>query len=1858
MSKMKMKKKISLYLAVIMLFNVLMPFATPMRLRVYASAPDFTVERGSGLRYGVAPPPHVPELLAPGESPATDHVHYSFPIGAVGSTDAYRLSYVTQEGWVVNVHAVVSQGSLIVEYFVSQPPGTPALPLAHFAVHNTPDVPGARNFVPIGEYLQTPPTIRPMPYPDGLMGYVIGVTGDFIPPNPMPPRFSLPMGAIVNTGFSFMIFGREVHIKLQPAPGPGYPSTFHFASNGFAPGFVYDIGLERLDPVFNMVDPDAPYFDMDDVRNWGSVGDRSFMLVNTGLDGAAIRPFANHGNVGPNLGRRFLEQSRINDGRLGSAHRPYVIHHSRYLDPQAPDNPVDLGVTPQPLNEWPRWPAMQEEALGFIIEFYLPEDTVTGDTFIHPDSTPMDARLEIGGSSIGFRINNIFNIPTDTVVGSTVGLSHIVPDGGMFEVVGARRVPGTARIEIVIEVIDDNDFLPSLIFEGPSHIIILDEGGHDVYTRPTPLPRANTFLNFEVYILNGNYYVEFIPFTNQNRSATIPGVYILAESTEMGFTFAFASAPQIVGAGPPTPIRIPIDGDVLGRSGRYLQMIFLPGTPINVVDAVNVIRGGGIPSAALSPLVSQVLWFRGSPYDINLTIPERFSVVLDNHSPKFGDVTRQTGDADLTVSWSLGTTGMINTLHNRRADSAGVMYIDYEIDWSLYGPDPSRPEPQLFTIVRATITSNAALSVPQVRFSLIRVDAAGNRHEVDEIEGIRLQESSFAPRDLIPSAGHYMAIIELQVDTYHEVLEHVVPPRGLRFPAVHHMRLGPVAMSDRFGAIEVFHPDVRAGLRSSWDDFPLSDFDDPQVPPPQNLRIENETIYTVARGDDLDRVSFDISWEIPGAQIWNYLVQSYGLFPTEGWENEFRFEMNIYISEDEEFMREYFSRRADPIGNRHHIYRAGPPSRARTQVFDAPAGLYPASGRPAEGILGLPGIPGDANTFYFSQLNVENPNNVGMPIEALRNRDVVAIRGLQLSETQLAAAITSPTALEVGQMQEPYAISFRLDGLDKNQQYFVYVDFVITQYMDPNHPDFDIVHWRQNGVDGRAAASFLSNLAGVTMPDDPQIPDGVDRDPPGVVLNVEEDSVTISSAILYWDIVQALPIPPDYTQIIEYEMIRVQDNQIPPEQLDNRDAFGQVWNAIIGAYPENTIVGWRTSGSALQGWTGTAWGGTPDRMRIMIERGIDPTIYLLDYSLASNTLYFYYIRVVRTVYGPSFPNGITTRSVWSHATVTTDIAGAPRNLRVESEREYDRMHEVMISFEAPLYYGSLPALLGITNPQGVRIEYQLRIDEEPWMSPVLMNDTVLRQHAQARPTEDGVPWTWFLYHIRGLEAGQRYTVRVRLVEFRGGSRMSESMWSNEVSWITDTDPEEDDYRRREDDWEDYLRRRLEELLRRPYWIIRQDPNAFQVIYRINMFNNIVATAPGGHIHLPFVDARQTTYYIPYAAFRMAWDRELAFVMTNPYGNMQILVPSRSIDLFDNDQVIDIGVGIRRGEFTDYMVRFNIDWSTPPYIQGEETLTYVADVGFDLVSTVPNILPWEQRVEQDLRDRIVGLASSEYARNLISEAVRGGIPAEDTSREMVRIVEDVAARLMASIVNEHFRVGGQSLTARSRALEVPRLDRSMSIRTISGPNIAAIEAYQSPGGNLWSNVPTLDTGDGEGIFTSLPGQFVFTGRIVVIQGIEEVQGGPVATGVVARHGLDDFFGRADMNVQQTATRSQLVNSVARMMGAPRGTDPVPWLRANGVNVQAAGMNNPITNQSAIQLIMTVYAAQTGTRVDSLRITNFATVNNLTGLEPHYRTYVAAAIELGLVSANNLQPGAQLSVGQLLEILAVLDRLVGL
>ncbi|MCL1986647.1 MAG: hypothetical protein FWG64_01555, partial [Firmicutes bacterium] len=1258
---MSFKKKISLYMAIIMLFNLIVPFASPAIATLQAAGPNLTVDLTQGIETGVVN--WVP--VVGGQNSNQIFAQFPVPIGGV-----YEMRVRTHEGWDLIVFVQRGFDTINVTHDIDFRQGQGGSPMPSDGNYEVFHAPSEGDWFPIDQYLD-PSFIRPMQTTGpALTGIVWGEPG-----NNEPPSFLIP----TNGGFSIRYFFRELHFFFDG-------ENFNFASSGFEPGYVYTMTLRGLLP--------NPGYDPDDPNNteppWIPDEDNSTdSTFNLGFSPITVQPFANAGDqVGPYLGDRFAGDPD-SPTHFNARATQNIIHHSRFPYAMAQPPEVDDFVLPGGIipNEFPRWPANPEEPLGFIMEFGVP--TIAGEGVEVPDYAEVlsNASLILSGN------RHSFTLRLDDVFDPNFNENNVYPmSGSGFSVRNAEVFYDAANapfIRLELEIGDGDPWLPSLFYNGTSTLTLLPVASPDRDTvgsmanpnRGSILPPTYTLLHYGISIIDGQYFVDIK--TNYQHT----GVYIVIEGADPTFLMGdplqlpFVSVSPVVNAGQ-APSPVPVRGNVLAATGRYFQVFFLPLEQQLTEFERNEILAGRIPDNALR---SQVLWFRGSENDLTLRTPQLFTVNLEDHTPNQGNVLREEGVAELRTTWDIGTYDLIHNLHERLGDADGNLVIYYDLSWTLtpVENDELPPTTELFARVQVTFTTEAGVaSVSYVLMDNNNNPITPDANGVSTLDGLQMLTTGQSPPIVNPVLSSYMADVFFRINTYHQLHSgapaptvSIVPPRGIRFPAVYFMNVQAMIVAG--------NDDIQVAA-SEFDSFSISDFDTPRVPPPQNLVISNPVVTTAALGDEEDRVSFDLTWEIPGSQLRTYLSQSFGLLPYEG-ENPFDFEMTIYISQDEDFMRDDFSNIRATQGEGHHI-----PRRAASVVADASNATPPIIGESID-------TPGANNRILVSNINNDNFNLSIEARNALRNGNVVAITGLRLNTAQWDA-VTTGGAL--------YTVSYTIDGLDKNQSYFVYVDFVATQNLEDNE-DFPIEE-----------ASFLSNLGGILMPDDPEVPDGVDREPPSVDLNVEEGSITRNSVILYWNRIQPMLLPETYTETLEYEIIRTRDNQMSEEHLNNRVPFAQLWNSVSGAHTE--IIGARTSGSALQSWAGSEWGGEPNLMEILSAANATP-IRLWDGSLSANTLYFYYVRVVRTVVGPS--GTFQTYSVWANVTVTTTIASSPRNLRIESGREdFDRQTEIMISFEAPLEFATLSEILGNTA-SGVRLQYQLRPDDGDWLDPVFMRDS-------------------------------------------------------------------------------------------------------------------------------------------------------------------------------------------------------------------------------------------------------------------------------------------------------------------------------------------------------------------------------------------------------------------------------------------------------------------------------------------------------------------------------------------------------
>jgi len=1431
----------------------------------------------------------------------------------------------------------------------------------------------------------------------------------------------------------------------------------------------------------------------------------------------------------------------------------------------------------------PTWPADPSEVSGLTLSFDLPLNYLGNVPSL---SSPVVAAANL--SPYPVNPNNVVSIIINDIFGTPTATSSFLidPPEVRSEVTG-----GITRhiVDIHIQGLDTG-----MIFHDVSNISLQLPNTAD-RSRNTRIPWTSlfTFPEFEIRIVNGLPFVAITPFG-------MAGHYMLRhEPYNPGSIWHENQNPRDhageSGAGSGLSslvfspvgeniVLLPISNAILTAvDGMFLQVFFAP-APGNF--PVNSDGEPILPS--LGYVYSQKLLYITPPIDINVRPPGFINVVDYIHTP--ANLERDRGLLEMSMLLDAGSTFIMDALFAQDAvynsvDNRYEIVVYYEMRNAL-SPYPGESLTH-FATLRATFFSDDNVAPEYVVFELMSTS--------DDTVTL-INEGNIQALGVVNFEGvtRYTVSFNLEIDTIHR-LSPTSPDYPFNFPNIYFLNITPV-----YDGVPV-SPSIFASIT-------LDEFDRTMVPPPQAFRVTpGSHVSNDTPGEE--QSSFDIEFVLPAASILEYLQSSYGLDPIEA-----SIYINLYVTVDEVFMRETFvasdseetQNSQSAIFNRHQVNRF-------TQVLNA-----------LSNPLIQPTPDEDVETLFFSSLR-GYPAMPGTPLNALRDENLVAIRRIPLYADQLLSIVS-------GTSTNTILFRYRLDGLDFNTQYFLTADIEVHQF---DEDDFAL-----------KAVSHFAPVIAVTTPSPIEIPIGIDQDP-HAPSPLNSRDVFLDSATIYFDrVIMPGELPDDYTETIEYEFIRIRGNQMDSGMLNDRRGMAALWQDLLpehGPTPSG-LTAFRTynsqgANSAMQSFNGSSWANASGISGEFTASAVAVT----DDTLEANTIYFYYVRTVREI---TRANGQVIRrySVFNHITVTTTIVDSPRNLIVESgeylsngnpNREFDGMREVVISFEALL------ANLANLNLNNIFLQYRIQVDDEPWGDPVNMNIPFLTANTEIRPQN----WRWFLYHITtGIEPGKMHQIQVRMVQVDQQGRRSYSIWTLPAQWLAVPDSEADDDERIEEDWRNHVRDELYRLLRRPYWVMRNDNQTFAAYLRPSLFGEMINAAQGRRIYLPFDQSNQTVYYIPASVFARLVQEEATFVLASDY--VELAVPHRVLDLNNNPAVLTVADGIRRRDVSDMMVRLSINWQQGPTISGTPAITPTANINLHLVASNQALNIWEDALLEELLEMVDDFAQMER----VLEALRREEPNIVVARHVLDIIDRAESEIIRIVAN-HFR------TVPTRQPLAVNFDSAMLLQPRNVDEEAVVNAYRWQNA-AWQRVQGTFA-NGRGIQVPSAGNFVFTGRQIIIEGLANVVGSGNTRGIVARHGLDDFLGGNNIDIAGTVTRAMLIDSIARMLGhSVNGGNASTFIREQGITIPPGNLTQPISTQEALSLVMAVYANRTNTEVSSIRITNFGLTSNLTGLNPQFTESFRAAIEIGIYRNYNLTPNAALTIGELLDILTQLDSLVGL
>jgi len=1751
-----MKKRISLYLAAIMIFNLFVTLALPARVEAQQILGMGNVSVGQFLTTGGTA--WTPVLTT--AQTINDPFMLQWNMGPPQQLRRYHLQFYIADGVLANVF-VHRRGPEIMDVFfeLTDSDGN----IIHdpnpsvgqdFNIFN----PFAGGFEFIGNLIFDPDGPNATGSIDSLLNpnrtIPVGAGRPGVDNGPWAwdePELRRPSFTIVpGGGFSFQ-YGTDTNRANYHFRWDAATNNFQLTVDGspIQPGLIYDFYLRESQ-----------------LANWNWVDFNTVgltpMRVMKGIRAGDIiaSPWANASNP-------------EGTDRRGVYHPPNAANTPNYV---IGDDTIDIDLTTPDINIVPG-----DEYRGIELWIPLPEvafESAGSVSYGHPPNYvgigPFDVSVIMGGRNILFRLT----------AGPAPGNLSLVGTPG-WDVINERLVDGY----IVFDVIN---LEAGIIFDTAVQFLN-SPGNPNFISRRTDLPGHTVFTlpNFNIRHLPplpDTFMIDIVPF---RRLADLPGgipnllsgYYMLLNGDHPSALMPLREHPEPVwfDANNPTEfVSIPVR-----LQNQVNLQIFFSADRFDLPE-----HYPGIFNSKPPHPYSQIIGF--TPPDVVwiTPIPERFAITSVNQFPLERDALREESIVEMILNWDIAPASLINAFFADPDNEGQDLVLYYNIDFS-ETPDHLAPNQNL-TTVRVTITNDSGSLY--VDFEIV---SHANENDIPEGQDSILNEELLEAWRLAGGGR-----ISLQPVLAHATYRVSVPVRINAIHAHHALRPArPSLLFPRVWFLTVWYAGHTPSEISRYYDLTLSDMPMPQVPPPQNIQLFI---------DIEDRGNFRASWDVPGSQLHQYIIDSFNL-PLDS----ARIAMNVYISQNEEFMRDNFT-------NRPFLREDDVPGRINepdvyTMHFDFETAEFDEDGR---AIIDFTGSPRD------------RLRETGVP----NGFDVVHIQGDFTSPEDLMEAIANLAT---------YEVNVAFEGLDENERYFVVVDIVVGFAVDEDMNDIVFENKAELFNHDLTRASFFSSMVGVVTPAEPTPPDGYDRVPPAP-FPINQRDVRSDTVTIYWepifnaDAPYLVPEDASYA-VIEYEIVRIHNSQMNQGMLNDRRTMQEIWEGMpegfeIRAFRTVNIEGIPEDQSLLEitsGGTGTVSVGPP---QFEINANADEVAFT-DNTVLSNELYFYYVRTVRTM------GGITNYSVWSAISVTTLPIQPPRNLIAFAgdEDDFDRYTMFWISFEAPMH--DLEAL-----GRDVHLYYQIREDGEDWGEPVRMAPATLM--ADPEPVLAELGWYRFMYRITGLEDDTQYEIRVRMTDHNDVA----SLWSNVATWRTEIDQRRMDEDRITEDWLRHLQREMEALLRTNYWISVNNEIGFEVFMRPSMTHNIISEAVGNAIQLPTSQLGLTTrtvYYIPMSLYRAANDAELGFRVNNGNPEVQILLPPNFINLAENNAALDMARSIDRNIHADSFVRLVFHWANIGEVEGNETVGQAVNVDFSIVGASQSILEWDRNLAAHMRERVV-----DWARDpIIIAEFRGAVAHErvineDMSRYVLHLLNVATERVVLEVSRAR-----QSLT--SLGYRIERIDRNMSVILRGFPETGALLGHFNIGVN-WAPLEVITKMGGRGFFANRAGRYAFTGRVISIPGIQHVPGGGTMTGIVAQFGLDEFLGGSHIDMDGIVTRHMVIGTAARVSGAPRATDPLAWMRANGVEVSAVRMHEGISQQEAVSILMSLYGIRTNTEVSRINIRNHSQVNNLSGeINPLFMNGVRAALDMGIVQANSFNPSGHVTIGELLRMLRELDSRAG-
>lgn len=758
----------------------------------------------------------------------------------------------------------------------------------------------------------------------------------------------------------------------------------------------------------------------------------------------------------------------------------------------------------------------------------------------------------------------------------------------------------------------------------------------------------------------------------------------------------------------------------------------------------------------------------------------------------------------------------------------------------------------------------------------------------------------------------------------------------------------------------------------------------------------------------------------------------------------------------------------------------------------------------------------------------------------------------------------------------------------------------------------------------------------------PKLPDDIDDtdEIPTAPLKVEAifENRDTNSVRVKWD----LPVGVQFgKEAYGFEVFVIEGQALTSEQLDKKKSLETLKEGITN----RAIEAWKIyydQGTSKVVLDQHVSGATYQRINQTPGAIGEPSAFIIDNNNAPNKVLYYYVRTTNIGVDKATSKVVThSHSEWIPAAITTEPISSPYNLIVDYQYKitsttdpYNPNNERIIRVDLPL---DKTAVL----ESDYFVEIHMKSEDDAEFKQLIRNKPVSGNDPYYTVLKDDRTNDAYIrmhYRIRGLKSGTEYQIKVRLRDQSGGGETIPaelnngtattvyplSAFSNTVRTRTAFNQEDFDKDNALIDFIAYYEKKASEIKQLAYYHFNISPTKSMVKYREEYGDGEVIRSENGTYTLFASNKNENIYYIPSKVIDSANDFNVTLLIENK--NQKITLYPYSIGKTVTDEIKEVIHKIQEysSKTEDYYIKIKVG------LLERKSLVMKSQPSSPLVTFEISVVG-SKITEDEMDDALIKTLDKAIETNKEEVKVRLQKEIDDKGINEVRltyIVQDVVAIVKTNYSFEGYRNFTSQLEDTEKKLTKLNKDFVLGLTPKVEDSTNVIYRQVDNGfvqeKNVFYNEIHHITTDVLGSYISAAIPYSTTLTDMYSQDQRDV---------LNKYMLQEVFSSTDLLIASTEVKaSQMIRTMARLLGAKKSYDTVDFLRAKGIEVPNISGTDTVNKEEAYYTYIQTFAAKNNIELKNVNISDYHIIEDIDEITESYREIMLKGVNLGIVETN--------------------------